>query len=52
MIDNISLKAGQSTTFSEVLKFKAPKLVNISLGDLNGDKSTDIKSFSTDSCQQ
>ena len=51
MVDNIALKSGQNITFSYSLTYIAPKLINIKLEDLNKDTYTDIKTYSTDSCQ-
>lgn len=52
MVDNISLSAGQSVTFSYTLQYIAPKLISIQLEDTNTDSYTDIKTYSTDSCQK
>lgn len=52
MVDNISVSAGQKIVFSYSLTYKSPKVVSIELADVNGDTYTDIKTFSTDSCQK
>lgn len=51
MVDNISLSKNQTISFGYSLTYRAPKLVNIELDELNTDTYTDIKSYSTDSCQ-
>ena len=52
MVDNISLQANQSVTFSYTLTYVAPRLISIALEDINTDSYTDIKTYSTDSCQK
>ena len=52
MVDNISVTAGQKIVFSYSLSYQPPKLVSIELADVNNDTYTDIKTFSTDSCQK
>lgn len=51
MVDNIGLKDGQTVSFSYSLTYISPKLINITLDDINKDTYTDIKTYSTDSCQ-
>jgi|GEM_PF-7072190 len=52
MVDSISLGANQTVSFTYTLTYVSPRLISIVLDDINTDTYTDIKTYSTDSCQK